>query len=250
MVRDQFAHPAFSSFWDRLGGEVLELAERAIGRPGDRPWRIVEPACGEGFLGAAIERVAQRRGLEVAYTGSDLSASAVDLAREEVKGTLLAGDATEVVGAMAPGSQDVVVAKNLLHHIDDPQGFLAAAARAVGDQGCVVVVEARLGCPQCFAISLLDVRREKYFFRGRSRNLAAIGGAGLRIVAEERFNFLPYEIAFHIRPGFLRRLFGTHDRSKLDAAARLDRQLERRLPWLTHYVIWVLVPAGDPSDRP
>lgn len=222
---------------------MLDLAQDARPRPADRAWRIAEPACGEGFLGAALERTAAARGIDVAYTGSDLSAAGVELAREKVVGELVAGDATDVLAAMAPGSQDVVVAKNLLHHIDDPARFLSAAARVVGPDGCVVIVEARLGCPQCFMISLLDVRRERYFFRGRRRNVAAMADAGVRVVAERRFNVLPYEIAFHIRPGLFRRMFGTDDRSKLDAATALDGRLERLVPWLSHYVIWVAVPA-------
>ncbi|MCA1691643.1 MAG: class I SAM-dependent methyltransferase [Actinobacteria bacterium] len=241
VVRDQLAHPLFSSFWDRLADKVLDLALPS--RAGSDVLRIVEPACGEGFLGAALERMAERRQLDLRYTGSDLSTTATEIARSAVRGTLLVGDATESVVGMPAASQDVVVAKNLLHHIDDPESFLRAASRVVGPDGRVVIIEARLACPQCFAISLLDRRRERYFFKGRQRNLAAFDAAGLELVSEERFGVLPYEIAFHIRPAVFRRLFSFNNPRTMARIGAWDQRLDALIPWMTHYAVWVAVPA-------
>jgi SAM-dependent methyltransferase len=233
----------FRAFWDRLGGRLLDLALCDVAIP-EGPLRVVEPACGEGFLGAAIERTALRRGIDVAYTGSDLSEGAIELARGAVSGTVMVGDATEVLDAMPARSQDVVVAKNLLHHIEDPERFVAAAARVVGPQGSVLIVEARLGCVQCFAISLLNIRRERYFFRGRNRSLRALRHGGVHLVGSECFNVLPFEIAFHIRPAIFRRLFSTSNPATLDRVTRADQRLERLAPWMAHYYIWRTVPAA------
>ena len=39
--------------------------------------RLLEAGCGEGLVASAVQRVARTRGIDVAYTGTDLSAAAV-----------------------------------------------------------------------------------------------------------------------------------------------------------------------------
>ena len=243
-VRDQLAHPLFRSFYDRLAGRVLDLGAGPRPAEGQGPLRVFEAGCGEGFLGSALHRQAAARGLELAYSGADLSAAALDLARPSVGRDLEVGDATEVTASLPSASRDLVIVKNLLHHLDDPAGLLREAARVVGPTGRVAVVEARLGCPQFWVFTFLAPRRERYFFKGAGRNLDAIAEAGLELVGEDRFSILPYELAFHIRFSVFRRLLGTHDRRAIERFSRLDDRLASTLPWLSSYVIWAAAPAS------
>jgi len=242
-VRDQQAHPLFRSFNDRLAGEILDAAGVAI----SSTVRVFEPGCGEGLVGAALERVAAARGLGLAYTGADLSRSALDVARTSVAGEFLAGDAAETAAALAPGSQDVVVAKNLLHHLDDPARFLRAAAAALAPGGRVVAFEPRLGCPQFLLFNVLAARRERHYFRGQGRNATAFEAAGLEVVDRRRFSWLPYELAFVIRPGLFRRMFGTANPTVIRKVSGADDRLAAILPWMACYEVWVA--SAAPSSR-
>lgn len=207
---------------------------------------MYESGCGEGLLGSALARVAPERGVELAYTGSDLSERALEVAAEAVpSGTFLAGDATVVTAGLPEGSQDVVVAKNLLHHIDDPGDFLAAAGRALAPGGRVVIVEARLSCLPFFLATLIFAyERERHFFKGRRRNLRAFDDGGLAILHSERFSALPYEYALAIRAGLFRRLTASLRPSTIATLSRLDDRLAATLPVLAHYDIWSSAPRA------
>lgn len=252
-VRDQLAHPLFRSFNDRVAalaftlGEVGTAAERSARPPwperSARPVRLLEVGCGEGLLAAAIRRTADDLGLELQYTGADVSASALELAGTHISGELVVGDAVELLQGMAAASQDVIVAKNLLHHLDDPATFLREAGRVVGPEGRLVIFEPNLGCPQFLLFNLLAFRRERYYFSGRRRNLDAIDRAGLRIVRTELFSWLPYELAFVIRFNWFRRLFSFGSPRGVAAVSRLDDRLTRWLSPLACYVVWATAPS-------
>ena len=243
LAREQLAHPLFRSFYDRMATRILDQVGGVV-REG-RDLRVFEPGCGEGFLGSAICRVAAGQGLGVTYSGADLSEAALELARPALGDHLVVGDATEVTASLPSGSQDVVIVKNLLHHLEDPAALLREARRVVGPDGRVVVVEARLGGPQFWLFILTSPKRERFFFCGARRNLAALESAGLVMVHGERFSWLPYELAFHIRFGIFRRLLGTDDPRTIDRVSKLDERLCSGLPWLTSYVIWVTAPTRE-----
>lgn len=247
-TREQFAHPLFRSFQDRLAIRVLDLAPQVT----DRPLRIIDVGCGEGLLAAGVARVAAIRQTPVAYTGADLSEGALGLAREAVPSGVqwLNGDAEEVLRTQADDSHDVVVFKNLLHHVSDPAALLTQASRVVGPEGRVVVVEARLGCPQFLVFSGLAPRRERYFFSGARRNLSAMRSAGLHVVHTERFSWLPYELAFAIRFRIFRRLFSTHDARRIAKFSRADDRLAASpvTGLLASYVVWGAKPIRTPGS--
>ncbi len=260
-VRDQLAHPLFCSFQDRLAARILDLvrpdaADTTNGASpgattngvGGGPLRVFETACGEGFLGAAIRRAAAQRGLAVHYAGTDLSEGALGLARQSVGGDLEVGDAVEVTAGMAAGSADVVIIKNLLHHLEDPAGLLREAGRVVGPSGNVVVVEARLGAPPVTMLAMMAPRREKFFWVGARRNRKAVASAGLTIRHAERFSFLPYELFFQIRYSVMRRLFSTSNPTTIKRISDLDERLTERVPALAGYWIWV-AGAGTSGRR-
>ncbi|MGI9034396.1 MAG: class I SAM-dependent methyltransferase [Acidimicrobiales bacterium] len=241
-VEEQLAHPLFRSFYDRLAFRLLDASASA--RNDGDPLRVFEVGCGEGFLGSAIRRTADERALPLGYGGADLSQAALDLARPTLGNDLIVGDATEVTASLAAASRDLLIVKNLLHHLDDPAALLREAARVVGPTGRVAVIEARLGCPQFWIFSGFAPRRERYFFQGARRNRRAMEAAGLELVHSERFSLLPYELAFHIRYGFFRRLLSGDDPKLIGRISQVDDRLAAAIPWITSYVIWIARPTG------
>ena len=234
-VREQLAHPLLCSFYDRLGGLILD------GLPSGGH-RLLEAGCGEGLLASAVQRVARARGLDVAYTGTDLSAAGIELARSVVDGTFVEGDAVDVVAGLAAGSQDLIWAKNLLHHLEDPAKFLREAMRAVGPEGRVVVVEPRMWCPVHW-VNLMWFRQERFLFRGYRRNTAALAASGCDVVRATEFGWLPYELALATRFRAPRRLLSMGPGPALDRITAVDDRLTARLPDLALYMVTVM--AGE-----
>jgi SAM-dependent methyltransferase len=242
-VREQLHHPLLRSFNERLAEVVLAEATASNRGESDRPVRVYEPGCGEALLGSGLSRVAARRGLSLSYTGADLSQGALDVAATVVSGDLRRGDATDVTAELDSGSQDVVVAKNLLHHLPDPAGFLRQVARVLRPGGRLVAFEPSLGCPQFLLFNALAPRRERYYWLGQGRNREAIASAGLRVTGRDRFGWLPFELAFVIRPGWFRRMFSTGDPRVIGLVSQADDWLTAHVPWLASYVVWVATPA-------
>ena len=232
-VREQLAHPLLCSFYDRLGGLILDAAA-----PG-RPVRMLEAGCGEGLLASAVQRVARTRGIDAAYTGTDLSAAGIDLAGSVVDGVFLRGDAVEVVSGMEPGSQDLIWAKNLLHHLEDPAEFLRQAMRVVGTEGRVVIVEPRMWCPVHW-VNLMWFRQERFLFRGYRRNVAAFIAAGCTVLRTTEFGWLPYELALATRFRTPRRLLSMGQGRSLERITAADDRLTARLPDLALYMVTVV----------
>jgi SAM-dependent methyltransferase len=238
-VRQQLAHPLFRSYHDRLAVRILDLAPPRPDQP-DRPYRVFEPGCGEGFVGAAICRMAAQRGIKVDYAGTDISASALELARPTLGDDLIVGDAFEVTAGLPSASRDLVVMKNLLHHLDNPADLLREAGRVAGADGRVAVVEARLTSPPALVFNCLAPKREKYFFQGARRHLRAFEDAGLRVTGYQRYSFFPYELLFHIRQGLFRRLLSTDNPRTIERVSALDDRLAAVLAPISSYWVWVL----------
>lgn len=231
-VREQLAHPLLCSFYDRLAGLILD-ALPAGGR------RLMEAGCGEGLVASAVQRVARSRAIEAAYTGTDLSAAGIELARSVVQGTFVEGDAVAVAAGMDAGSQDLLWAKNLLHHLEDPATFLREAMRVVGPGGRVVIVEPRMWCPVHW-VNLMWFRQERLLFRGYRRNAAAFSAAGARILSTTEFGWLPYELALATRFRTPRRLLSMGPGPALERITGLDGRLTARLPDLALYMVTVV----------
>ena len=235
-VREQLEHPLMCSFYDRLGALILDAVPAASA---GRPYRLFEAGCGEGLVASAVLRVAETRALAVAYTGTDVSAAGIELARRAVPGRFVPGDALEVVSDMDAGSQDLLWAKNLLHHLPDPAEFLRQAMRVVGPDGRVVIVEPRMWCPMHW-IHLVFFRRERFLWSGYRRNSAAFADAGCRILTATPFAWLPYEILLATRFSAPRRLLSMPPGPRLDRISALDDRLTSRLPDLALYMVTVV----------
>lgn len=242
IVRDQLAHPLFRSFNDRVAGLAIDAGEAARASGNEPTLRVFEPGCGEALLGASLQRVAAERGIDMAYTGADLSPAALELARDAVQGDLRAGDAVEVAAGLPAGSQHVVVAKNLLHHLPDPTAFLREVRRILAPNGRVIAFEPRLGCPQFLLFNVLEFRRERHYFEGQRRNAAAFRDAGYRVLSCDLFSWLPYELLFVIRLDWFRRLFGTDSPRTIAKWSDVDDRLTKALPWLACYAVWLGTP--------
>jgi SAM-dependent methyltransferase len=234
-VREQLAHPLLCSFYDRLAGLILD------GLPAGAR-RVLEAGCGEGLVASAVQRVARSRGIAIDYTGTDLSAAGIELARSVVEGTFVEGDAVAVVAGMDAGSQDLIWAKNLLHHLEDPATFLREAMRAVGPEGRVVIVEPRMWCPVHW-VNLMWFRQERFLFRGYRRNAAAFTAAGARILSTTEFGWLPYELALATRFRTPRRVLSMGAGPALDRITRVDDRLTSKLPDLALYMVTVVAGA-------
>lgn len=244
-IAEQMAHPLLSAFYDRLATRILDHGVPEGRGTADAPVRLFEAGCGEGLVAAAVQRVADRRGLVYSYTGTDLSPAGVELARTYLKGELRHGDAVELVAGLAPGSQDLIWVKNLLHHLDDPAELVRHAVRAVGPTGRVVIVEPRLWCPVHW-VNLMWFRQERHLFKGYRRTLAAFRAARAEVLHSEMFSWLPYELAFAVRFKTLRQLFDTADPAELERASAFDEKLTDRMPGLSLYVVTTLVGAAGP----
>jgi len=231
-LRDQLAHPLLRSFYDRLAALILD-GMAAGGR------RVLEAGCGEGLVASAVARVARTRGVDLAYTGTDLSAAGIELARTVIEGTFVEGDAVEVVAGMGAGSQDLIWAKNLLHHLEDPATFLREAMRVVGPDGRVVIVEPRMWCPVHW-VNLMWFRQERFLFRGYRRTTAAFTAAGAGILTTTEFGWLPYELALATRFATPRRLLSMGPGPALERITRVDDRLTATLPDLALYMVTVV----------
>ena len=240
VLQEQLEHPLFRSWYDRLAAKAFA----AVGASRGRRVRLLEVATGEGLWANALHRVAAEQGIDLDYIGTDLSQSAIDQTSAAVPGRFLLGDCIETVSGLEPGSVDLVLVKNLLHHIDDPTALLTAASRALAPGGVIMAVEARLGSPWLWGFIALAPVRERYFFQGRRRNAKAAADAGLSIRREERWSSLPYEMLFTIRYPQFRRWLSSTDPARIARVSRWDDKIAGAVPALSAYRLWELVPRS------
>jgi 2-polyprenyl-6-hydroxyphenyl methylase/3-demethylubiquinone-9 3-methyltransferase len=122
--------------WWRPDGEFAALHWLAASRaehipPAPHPGALlVDLACGGGLMGPHVARLGYR------HVGVDLNLRALELAREHgvtpVRGSVLAVP-------LADGCADVVVAGEILEHVEDDVGVLAECARLLRPGGMLVL---------------------------------------------------------------------------------------------------------------
>ena len=96
--------------------------------------RVLDLGCGAGYGAAELARVADR------VTGVDVAPDAVEYARAQYTGENLAfeeGSATHLT--YADGSFDLVVAFEMIEHLEDWRGFLTEARRVLAASGQLIV---------------------------------------------------------------------------------------------------------------
>jgi len=172
---------------------VYEVFQRAVGsarvrsqlvgkyvapRPG---LRVLDLGCGPGDL---IEYLPG-----VAYTGMDLSAAYIDSARRRFgqRGRYLVGRLGDIDSAEL-GQFDVVIAKSLLHHIDEDEALhlFETASRVLADGGRLVTLDAAY---------TKDMSRASRFVVSRDRGQSVLTPEGYEALARRAFTDV--DVAVH-----------------------------------------------------
>lgn len=113
-------------FWP----ELERLARLSQGRP----LRVLDAACGGGDVAIALSLTADRRQLPIELRGCDLSATALEYAREQAwrRGARVSFFEHDILEHGLPDC-DAMVCSLFLHHLTDLQAtsFLAGASKAV-----------------------------------------------------------------------------------------------------------------------
>jgi SAM-dependent methyltransferase len=96
--------------------------------------RVLDAGCGSGYGSLELARVAQ------SVTGVDVAAEAVEFARENYSAPNLTFD-TASVNELPYGNEtfDLVVAFEVIEHLEDWRGFLAEARRVLSPSGQLIV---------------------------------------------------------------------------------------------------------------
>ena len=114
---------------------VQQRAARAIALLGhDRPGRLLDVGCGEGFVLAEFAR----SGWDVA--GMDFSTAGVEAMNPDMVKLVERGDVFDLLDAAiaSGGVYDLIWLGNVLEHVLDPVGLLGALRRLVGPGGILV----------------------------------------------------------------------------------------------------------------
>ena len=148
-----------------------ELVERYVKpRPG---LRVLDVGCGPGDL---IEHLPS-----VAYTGTDLSAAYIASARRRFgdRGRYYVGR-VEDLDPDEVGEFDVVIAKSLLHHIDEDEALhlFDVASGALAEGGRLVTLDAAYTS---------DMSRAARFVVSRDRGQSILAPAGYESLARRAF---------------------------------------------------------------
>lgn len=121
----------------RTSSRVWAFLHR-VRRSSDRPLRVLDVACGGGEVAVALARRARRAGVALEMHGCDVSAFAVDYARERAMEARVEASffALDVLDGPLPGGYDLVCSSLFLHHLADEDAVrllerMASAGRAV-----------------------------------------------------------------------------------------------------------------------
>ncbi|MGQ0384163.1 MAG: bifunctional 2-polyprenyl-6-hydroxyphenol methylase/3-demethylubiquinol 3-O-methyltransferase UbiG [Gammaproteobacteria bacterium] len=127
----------------------LDYVEARAGLAGRR---VLDVGCGGGLLAEGMAR----RGARV--TGIDLAPAAIAVARLHAIESGVTVDyreaAAETLAAAEPGSFDLVTCLEMLEHVPDPAGVLAALARLVRPGGDVICSTINRN-PKSFALAIV-----------------------------------------------------------------------------------------------
>lgn len=120
---------------ERLGYAVPMLVRQRLAELAPGPYHhMLDLGCGTGLTGDTLVDMCE------AITGVDLAEGMLDVAAErETYDQLFAGEAVEFLEQAAPGTFDLVTATDVLPYIGALEPFCTGAARAMPDQGVIVL---------------------------------------------------------------------------------------------------------------
>lgn len=118
----------------------------------ERPLRILDAGCGNGFLASAMSK----RGHEV--IGIDISAEGVQLARSSYPDLRFeCRSVLEDLSNLAPiGGFDAIVSTEVIEHLYSPEQFLEGVYRNLGPGGVAVLTTPYYGYVKNLAIALTN----------------------------------------------------------------------------------------------
>jgi SAM-dependent methyltransferase len=175
--------------------------------------RLLEIGCGEG--GNLYHLKGQGR-LRV---GLDFSAAKAHFAAKNAEAAALCADATLL--PFAGGAFDVILIRDLLHHVHDRVAVLRQARRVLRDGGRLTLIEPNMLSPLIWLHAALVPAERRVLGSTDARARADLAAAGLRVVSHRQCQPLPLaRVLLHPRlpvPLATSRMLKRFDR----AAARL-----------------------------
>lgn len=174
-IRSVLSHPAVYRSFQWLVGSPKRRREWVETYIRPRPGlRVLDLGCGPGNL---LELMPD----DVAYTGSDLSAAYIEEARRRHgdRGRFFAG-AIEDIDSAQLGQFDVVVAKAVLHHIDEDEALhlFQVASDVLAPGGRLVTLDCAF---------TPDMSRAARFVVSRDRGQSILTPEGYRELASRAF---------------------------------------------------------------
>lgn len=218
----------------------LVRTERALldGLPAGADQAVLEVGCGEG--GNLVNLFAATPGAPRLLVGVDLFPAKLAFARRRgVPGRLVGADALAL--PFRDGAFDVILCRDLLHHVEDPGGVLAELRRVSRADGTVWIVEPNGRNPLVGLLALVRPHE-----RGQLRN----SPAALRDLVARHFPAVEVEVRqplpldrllLHHRFGLPRLGSWRAFAAAMEAGDRLLRAV-----WPRRWWAYILVKAGRP----
>ncbi len=181
-VRAVLSHPGVYETFQKVVGSPRVRREIVDNYVKPSPGlRVLDIGCGPGDL---IEYLPG-----VAYTGTDLSVAYIESARRRFgdRGRYFVGRVSDL-NATVLGEFDVVIAKSLLHHIDEEEAMrlFQTASSVLAEDGRLVTVDAAY---------TPDMTRGSRFVVSRDRGQSVLTPEGYEVLARRAFSEV--DVAIH-----------------------------------------------------
>ena len=152
---------------DTTGVETLELhrARYAFAAQHVMPGRVLDLACGVGY-GAGM--LAEREGVSV--LGVDVSAEAIQYARERYAGDRVEFRVADAMSFDDPEGFTAVVSLETVEHVEDPEGLLVRLVRLLHPEGTLIA-----SVPTTPSVDLNPHHLHDFTERSFRRSLEALG---------------------------------------------------------------------------
>lgn len=185
--------------------------------------RVLDVGCGEG---ATLRHLEEPEGA----TGVDLFEDKIAFARAALpRCKFVVGSAYDL--PFSAGAFDQVIVRDLVHHLDEPERFVAECARVLEPGGRVDVLEPCRSNPLVFAHGLL-LRVERGELRSSMRFVEGLTSPAFRVVATSRHQAMPiHRVVFHPDLGRPALAETTAVRAAVDVCERMAARVFPRSCW-------------------